>query len=292
MIKIIADSTCDIFRKDARELNIDIVPMKITLDGHTYIDWYDLSSDEFFALLQNSKTMPTTAQVTPQEFLEYFNRAVEEGADQILVFTISAEASGTNQSAHIAKDMLLEQHPQVRLEILDSRSFTAAFGHCVISAARMAQQGTSFDEILQKSIYDLKHTEAFFVCDTLEYLKKGGRINLATAVIGTLLNVKPILTIDGGLVVPYETVRGSKKIIPKIISILEKRTNGKGVPKFMVGHGAAGLDKVDELKDAIREKFGDEVEFEYFEIGSVVGSHSGPGLLGVIYVNPYISDRF
>lgn len=292
MIKVIADSTCDIFRKDAQQYNIDIVPMKITLDGKTYLDWYDLSSDEFFALLQNSKAMPTTAQVTPQEFLEYYIRAVEEGIDQILVFTISSDASGTNQSAHIAKDMLLEKHPDVQMEIIDSRSFTAAFGHCVVNAARMAQEGQDFEEIVQRSLYDLKHTEAYFVCDSLEYLKKGGRINLATAVIGTLLNVKPILTIDGGLVVPFETVRGSKKIVPKILSILENRTNGKGVPKFLVGHGAAGLDKVEEMKDAIREKFGVETEFEYFEIGSVVGSHSGPGLLGVIFVNPYADDHF
>jgi len=277
-IKIITDSTADIPKHFAEEYNITVVPLTVHFGDEAYKDWYDLSSEKFFAKLAESEVMPTTSQVPPSAFEQVFREEIQK-YDTIICFTISSKASGTYQSAVIARDMVLEEQ-EGDIEIIDSMSFCYGYGIAVVEAARMAKAGKSKAEIMDKIRYLLENTDAYFIVDTLEYLKRGGRINMASAVIGSILNIKPILSIKDGLVVPVDKVRGSKKVIPKMIEMIKKGNyDVKGKTVALV-HGAVP-EKLAELKQELEAQFGIS-HFEISEVGCVVGAHSGPGILGVV----------
>jgi len=279
-IKIITDSTADVPKHFAEELNITVVPLMVYFGDEAYRDWYDLSSEAFFAKLKESNIMPTTSQVTPAAFEEVFRKEAKQN-DTIICFTISSKASGTYQSALIARNIVMEECG-VDIEVIDSMSFSYGYGLAVVEAARMAKAGKSKAEIMERANYLLEHTDTYFIVDTLEYLQKGGRINMASAVIGSILNIKPVLGIKEGLVKPIDKIRGSKRVIPKMVEII--KNNGYDIKgkTLAMAHGAIP-DKLEELKQAIQEQF-QPAGFEIAEVGCVVGAHSGPGVIGAFFI--------
>lgn len=279
-IKIITDSTADVPKHFAEELNITVVPLMVYFGDEAYRDWYDLSSEAFFAKLKESNIMPTTSQVTPAAFEEVFRKEAKQN-DTIICFTISSKASGTYQSALIARNIVMEECG-VDIEVIDSMSFSYGYGLAVVEGARMAKAGKSKAEIMERANYLLEHTDTYFIVDTLEYLQKGGRINMASAVIGSILNIKPVLGIKEGLVKPIDKIRGSKRVIPKMVEII--KNNGYDIKgkTLAMAHGAIP-DKLEELKQAIQEQF-QPAGFEIAEVGCVVGAHSGPGVIGAFFI--------
>ncbi|MGE4283501.1 MAG: DegV family protein, partial [Clostridia bacterium] len=243
----------------------------------SYRDGYDLTSLQFFDKLRNSDVMPTTSQVTPAAFEEVFKREIQDH-DSIICITLSSKASGTYQSAVLAKNSVEHAH----IEVIDSMSLSLGCGMVVIEAAKMAQEGKPKEEIVQHITDLLDRIEIYFIVDTLEYLKKGGRINLATAVIGNILNIKPVLGVREGLVVPIDKIRGSKKVIPKMIELMKMK--GVHLSDEIVGlaHGAIP-DKILEIKEAIETEFHPK-GFIITEVGSVIGAHAGPGILGIFFI--------
>ncbi|MDK2801478.1 MAG: fatty acid kinase fatty acid binding subunit [Clostridiales bacterium] len=276
-IKIITDSTADIPKDLAQQLNITVVPLTVHFGDQSYKDWYDLTPAEFFDKLKNSDIIPTTSQVTPAAFEEVFRSEIEQN-DSIICITLSSKASGTYQSAVIAKNSI----ENADIEIIDSMSLSYGYGMIVIEAAKMAKEGKPKQEIIEQVKYLLDKLDVYFIVDTLEYLKKGGRINLATAVIGNILNIKPVLGIKDGLVVPIDKIRGSKKVIPKMVKLIKAR--GYNLSNQVVGlaHGSIP-DKLEELKQAIEQEFHPK-GFTISEVGSVIGAHAGPGIIGVFFM--------
>ncbi|MBZ4646583.1 MAG: DegV family protein [Clostridia bacterium] len=276
-IKIITDSTADIPKNLAEELNITVVPLTVHFGEESYKDWYDLTSTEFFEKLKNSDVMPTTSQITPAAFEEVFRKELQEN-DSIICVTLSSKASGTYQSAVIAKNSIEDAD----IEVIDSMLLSYGYGMVVVEAAKMAKEGKSKQEIIGRVNYLLERIDTYFIVDTLEYLKKGGRINLAAAVIGNILNIKPVLGIKDGLVVPVDKIRGSKNIIPKMVELIKSK--GYNMSNQVVGlaHGAIP-DRLEELKEAIENEFHPK-GFVISEVGSVIGAHSGPGVIGAFFI--------
>ena len=287
-IKIVTDSSCDMPRHYKEELNIAVAPLMVTLDGKTYREWYDILPGEFMRLLTETKDFPKTSLVTPELFLEEFKKAAGEGYDTIITITIPAAASGTFQSAQIAREMALEEFPGLDIEIVDSRFLCYVYGNLVVEAAKLALSGADKQEILDRIRYLQRHSEVYFAVDTLEYLRRGGRINAVKAAVGTMLNLKPILTLKNGLVEQVENVRGSKRVMSRLIELLQANKGDAPYEKVFVGHGAAP-EKLKLLEDKLTEAFG-ATEFEEFEVGVVVGAHAGPGFLADFVINPEFSN--
>lgn len=283
-IKIICDSSCDIPRHYKDELDIAICPLSVTVDGETYREWYDITPSEFFEKLAAAKDFPKTSLAGPEAFLAEYKAAEEAGFDTAIVITIAAAASGTNQSARIAAEMYADEGGKCDIEVIDSEKLSFAYGVFVIEAGQMAKMGKSKEEIIERINFVRRHSEIYFGVDTLEYLKKGGRINAVKAAMGTLLDLKPILSLKDGIVEPLDTVRGSKKVFSTIIQRL--KDNKGAAPYEKVYFGFSGDDsKMKKLMEKYFEEFG-EPEYEIFEIGVVVGAHAGPGLAAVFVINP------
>lgn len=276
-IKIITDSTADIPKNVAEELDITVVPLTVHFGDESYKDWYDLSSTDFFEKLKESPVMPTTSQITPVTFEEVF-RDVLKDYDTIIYIALSSKASGTYQSALIAKDMI----EGADIEVIDSMTFSYGYGMIVVEAAKMVKEGKNKSEIVKKVKDMLDKLDTYFIVDTLEYLQKGGRINMATAVVGTVLNIKPLLGVKDGLVVPVDKIRGNKNIIPKMVKLIKNK--GYNLSDKVVGlaHGAMP-ERLEELKQAIRQEFNPK-GFTVSEVGCVIGTHAGPGIIGVFFI--------
>lgn len=283
-IKIITDSSCDIPRHYKEELNIGICPLSVTLDGETYREWYEITPSEFMKKLVVSKDFPKTALAGPELFLEEYRKAEQEGYDTAIVITIAAVSSGTHQSAKIAAEMYEDEGGKCEIIVYDSNKLSFAYGVLVIGAGEVALRGGSKEEVLERIDYLSRHSEFYFGVDTLEYLKKGGRINAVKAAVGTMLDLKPILALKDGKVEQLETVRGSKRVFSAMLERL--KANRGETPYDKVYFGFSGDDsKMKKLIEKYFAEFG-ECEYEIFELGVVVGAHAGPGVAAVFVINP------
>jgi len=258
-MKIVVDSTSDIPAEECQRLGIEMMPLKVHFGEETYLDGVTIGPDNFYDMLEASTVMPTTSQPSPNEFLELYQRILDkEPGAQILSFHLSSEFSGTYQSAVIAKSMLEGEHD---ITVIDSRSASYGFGAAALLAAEL-----------------LKGIRIYFLVDTLEYLQRGGRIGKAAALIGGLLNIKPILTIQDGVVAPVDKTRGTKKAMGRILEMLEEEF---GRSPVHVGIGWSKYDEhAKELLARVQEKF-DVRSVRQVLLGGVIGAHVGPGTSAV-----------
>jgi DegV family protein with EDD domain len=276
-IKIITDSTSDLPKGMAEQYDIEVLPLTIFFHEDEYRDWIDISPKDFFEKMRNSEKLPTTSQVNPNSFKEKYELYLKD-YDYIISMHLSSEASGTYNSAEIARDMVDKN----RIRVIDTRNYTYGFGQMVIEAAKMAKSGRTVDEIIDRIDYLIKNVKTLFVVDTLEYLKKGGRLSATRATIGTLLNLKPILTVDDGKIVAIDKARGMKKALKRIVEIMREQGAELKGQIVKVGH-ADNLVHLEEFKSAIKEVYGD-IDMEEFEIGCVIGVYCGPGTVVIHYV--------
>jgi DegV family protein with EDD domain len=275
-MKIVVDSTSDIPAEECQRLGIEMMPLKVHFGEETYLDGVTIGPDNFYDMLEASTVMPTTSQPSPNEFLELYQRILDkEPGAQILSFHLSSEFSGTYQSAVIAKSMLEGEHD---ITVIDSRSASYGFGAAALLAAELAREGASKEQILEAVDRLLKGIRIYFLVDTLEYLQRGGRIGKAAALIGGLLNIKPILTIQDGVVAPVDKTRGTKKAMGRILEMLEEEF---GRSPVHVGIGWSKYDEhAKELLARVQEKF-DVRSVRQVLLGGVIGAHVGPGTSAV-----------
>jgi DegV family protein with EDD domain len=279
-IRIVTDSTADIPAELREALGIKMVPLKVHFGMDTYRDQIDMTPEVFFEKLKSAPVLPTTSQPSPVEFLEVYKQLTEESDAPVISIHLSSGLSGTYQSAVLAKSMLEESSD---LTIIDSKSASYGFGMLVTAAAEAARSGKSKEEILDLIEAMRRGLKLYFLVDTLEYLQKGGRIGKAAALVGSLLNIKPILSVsDEGIVYSVDKVRGQKKAMARIIELLKQDLGDKPI-HIAVAH-AGSMSSAEELNKLMQENFVIE-STRYTDIGPVIGTHTGPGVVAV-FVNP------
>lgn len=276
-IKIITDSTSDLPRSMAEKYDIEVLPLTIFFDKDEYRDWIDIAPNAFFERMRNSEKLPTTSQVNPNSFKEKYELFLKD-YDHIISVHLSSDASGTYNSAVIAREMVGED----KITVIDTRNYTYGFGQMVIEAAEMAREGKTKEEIIDRINYLIDNVKTLFVVDTLEYLKKGGRLSATKATIGTLLNLKPILTVDNGKIVAIDKARGMKKALKRIVEIMQEQGADLNGQKVKLGH-ADNLEHLRDFEAVIEETYG-KFEMEEFEIGCVIGVYCGPGTVVIHYI--------
>lgn len=278
-IQIICDTMNDVPKEIVEKYNIEILPATIVFDGIEYKAGVDIEGDEFYKMLRSSNSMPTTSQVTYATFKDTFEKYLDEGK-KILYLSGSSAASGTYQSAMIAKNDIESDD----IHIFDTYSLCIGGGMLITEAAIMAQESNDIGYIINKLNEYKEKVEVYFSVDSLDYLYKGGRISGTKATIGTILNIKPILKIEDGVVKQKTQVRGSKKIIPTLIEQLKLQVGDDFSDKEVyVGYG----DDIEECNKFV-EKVKNELSpksVKIFQIGACVACHSGPDVFGLACLN-------
>lgn len=281
-IVIVTDSTADIPIEVRERLGISMVPLKVNFGEQTYLDNITLQPAQFYEKLTSFNGLATTSQPSPADFYEVYKKLTDEG-HTVISIELSAAMSGTYQAATIAKSMF-EGEDDVDITVIDTKSASYGYGRIVVVAAEMAQAGATKEAIIAEVHRLRKELKLYFLVDTLEYLQKGGRIGKASAVLGSLLNIKPILSIDDeGMVFPLEKVRGQKRATARIAELLVADFGSK--PVNLTVASTPGFDSgVREMSELLRQQLNVK-EYQETEIGPVVGTHAGPGTIG-LFVTP------
>lgn len=277
-IRIVTDSTADIPVELREKYGITMISLKVLFGEETYLDAVDLTPEQFYSRLKTSPVMPTTSQPSPADFIEVFEKLLEEDPEgPILSFHLASVLSGTYQSATIAKSMLEEAGANIH--VIDSCSASSGHGMLVVLAAKLAEQGASVEEILQAVKERRENSEVYFLVDTLEYLQKGGRIGKAAAMIGSILNIKPILSLESnGQVTSVDKARGSKKAMAKIVELLKTKYSNTEVGLIVAKTDDEAI--ANELEERVKAELNVK-ELHYSTVGTVIGTHTGPGTSAV-----------
>ena len=274
-IHIVTDSASDISLEEAKELGIEIVPLSVRFGEAEYTDLIDLSVSDFYQKMSESDLLPSTAAPSPGAFEAAFKRCVEAGAEGVVCINLSLALSATGQAAQLAADALVDT---ITVKCIDSKSITSGLGTIIRKAASAAKAGKSMDEIVSLVEGLASKTRIFATLDTLENLKKGGRIGGAKAMVGTMLQFKPCLDLSSGEVVEAGRQRTRKKSLMWLKEVLE---NEGEVTDLCIIHGDAP--DVEEFADLISDLVPQE-NIRINQLGAVIGTHGGPRVLGVTYL--------
>ncbi len=273
---IVLDSTADFPDAPARYPNFRVVPLYVRFGDESFRDYVDIDPEQFYARLQAAAELPTTSQPTPGDFLETYESLA--GYERILSLQISSTLSGTLGSAQTAAEMLGGD----RVRVIDTRTVSASVSLLALAVQRRLEQGTTdveIDELVAR--YQRGH-QLLFTVNTLEYLAKGGRIGRAAALAGTMLNIKPILTIRDGEVVPLKKVRGAAKAFEEFRRLFEETTTDTPRLKVGIAHAAAP-ERMLALHTLVRDvRPQADIEIET-QLGAVIGTHAGPGTVGFFW---------
>ena len=276
---IVTDSTAYIPAEYIKKHNITVAPQVLIWDNQTFLDGVDIRSDEFFSRLKTSKVMPSTSQVSPATMQSIFQPLVEQGFEVVGIF-ISSKLSGTLQSAMQGKGMMGTAAEKVTL--IDSKSTAMALGFQVLAASRALEAGADLKEFVALAEKAHEKTGVLFAVDTLEFLHRGGRIGGAQRYIGAALNLKPILELRNGLVEGIERIRTKSKAHDRILELVAEKTKGKSNVRIASLHANAAEDAKALLERAVKEL--NPVETISTEVSPVVGTHTGPGTVGLAFM--------
>lgn len=275
-IKIICDSLSDITQEYIDKYDIECIPLNVIIDDIEYKDRVNITTDEFYRRIREEQAMPKTAQVSYGDFYNVFKKYVDQGK-KVLYISAASTATGNMQSAMIAKNEL--ENGDIR--IIDSNTLCYGIAILVIRAAELVEQGKSIDEVVEEIENIKEKAYVSFSCDDLEYLKRGGRISGTKAIIGQVLNIKPICVINNGIVDNVANARGKKNVVAKLVDIAKdngvKDLSGQTV---YIGY-TDDLKERDRLEEIINKEF-NPAAIKYFVVGCGVGTHGGPGIIGFI----------
>jgi DegV family protein with EDD domain len=276
-VAVVTDSGANLPVEAQHEYGIHIVPLKVIFGDQTLRDGLDVEPSRFYELLGAASALPTTSQPSTGDFIDLYSRLSEE-ADAIISIHLSELLSGTIKSALAAQELV----NQVPIEVIDSRSASLGLGFVVLAAARAAQLGQSLPEVAGAARQLIPKISVIFVVDTLKYLHMGGRIGGATAMLGTALNIKPLLQLSDGEVNPLERVRSKCKATERMLEIMAQGLRGdrsNGALHAAVAH-ADRADEALELQQQVLSRF-QPAEFYLSELTPAIGTHVGPGTLGL-----------
>lgn len=280
-IAIVTDTTSTIPQTLLEKMNIQWVPYYIHRGSEVLRDFVNVRTEEFYDWLPTAEELPTTANPGPQDYIEKYELAVAQGAKEIISMHMSSLTSGAYKAALVAKDMFAEKFPEIRVEVVDTLTASMTFGYMVLEAARAAVKDVSVDDILAK-VKDMIPKSGFMqTADTLDYLYKGGRIGKAKHLMGSVLNIKPIIAIEEGLLVPFGQARTRKKVYAQMVEKLD-RLVGDAAVQIAYVHAAA-REEAEKLKYMVEQRV-EVVESMIAELPPSLGVHTGPGTVGFSYV--------
>lgn len=274
-IHIVTDSTCDLTKEEVEKHGIHIVPLTVQIDGETYTDGVDLEPQSFLGLMKGSKELPKSSQPAPGKFKELYDELGKDG-DQVISIHMTGGMSGTVESARQAAQMT-----DVDVTVVDSRYIAFGLAFQLREAIKMRDAGASVEEIIARLDEVRAGTHLYVIVDTLENLIKGGRIGKGTGFIGSLLNIKVIANLEGGVYNPVTKVRSHKQVVNYLFKQFQADTAGKTVKAVGISH-ADGLSTMgNPLKALIEETGFNDVEIAF--TSPIISTHTGPGAIGFIY---------
>ena len=278
-VALVTDSTAYLPKGLIQQYSITVVPLSIIWDGQTYRDGVDLLPEEFYKRLTVSKTLPTTSQITSADLQAVFERLLAQDCSVLGIF-LSSKFSGTVQSALQARENLGTGAGKVA--VVDSLLTIMAMGWSVLTAARVAQSGGNLDECRKAAENARAHSGVLFVVDTLEFLRRGGRIGGAQALLGTALNIKPVLEMHDGQIESLEKVRTKGKAMDRIIDLVAENVAGQVPVHLATAHADAEKEAL-SLLDAAKARM-NPVETYCCPLSPVIGAHAGPGTVALTYM--------
>lgn len=273
-VRVISDSSCDLPEEFVRRFEIEIVSLSIRFGEHEYVDRIDLTPTEFWAKCKASKTLPETAAPSPGAFKAAYERAKSDGCDGVIVLTLSAALSATHQAASLASEAVGDLIP---VRVIDTKAVSMALGLLVLDIAQAAQGGTTLDELTERAESSLDKVGVVAMLDTLEHLVKGGRIGGARALLGQVLAIKPLVELKDGVVAEAGRQRTRAKALAAIANVARSHTP---LRRLALVHGDSS-----ELRtlQALVADIPSEFPLIIADMGSTVGTHGGPGIIGVAW---------
>jgi DegV family protein with EDD domain len=290
MTKIIVDSTTDLPKDIIKDYEMDVLPLRVFIEDREYLDKADISVKEVYDAMRKG-IFPKTSLPTPTSIYDLFKKHASKGVN-FVYYCFSSKLSGTYQAAHMILEDLKNEFPHVKMAILDTKAGSIASGLIALQGAKLAKLGTRFEDIIEASKENIKSIEHIFTLNDLSWLLKGGRIKKTSAIIGSALNIKPILDVQNGEIKVIKKIRGRKNALEALVETVYERI--KDFPNQIIGIAHADdLDVALRLKNMLAEKIGHNNIF-IEKIGSVLGAHLGIEGVGVFFFNKktkgYISE--
>ncbi|HJU98878.1 MAG TPA: DegV family protein [Jiangellaceae bacterium] len=277
-VAIVTDSTAYLDTVRAADADVAVVPLQVVLDGRSYEEGTTFGPRDLAEALRR-RVRVSTSRPSPRAFLDAYEAAAASGAGGIVSVHISGHLSGTADAAHLAA-----HDSPVPVEVVDSYSLGMGLGYAVLAAAEAADRGMALDQVAEVAQQRALQSSAFFYVDTLEYLRRGGRIGAAAALLGTAFAVKPLLHLDGGVIQPLEKVRTSARAVARLEELALERA-GEG-PVDVAVHHLDNAERAGGLAERLRARLPSLGQLLVSEVGAVIGAHVGPGLLAVV-VSPH-----
>ena len=283
-IKFMVDSAADITDSDLREYDIDMPSVPIVADGEEYFERKSFTIEEFYNILNTSKEIPVTSRVPMIDFLTGYQNAYRDGYTDVVCVTINAGGSGTNASAIMAKEHLYAEFPEVeerlRIHIVDSRTYSMAFGYPVVQAAKQARDGATVEDILAYLDDWVNRVEVLLGCYSLEYARKSGRIGAAAAFVGDVLGVRPIISMIDGSTKTEAKVRGGKLLTARILAMIKEKH--EKAPEGLCLVCGENTESAQELQKMIQKEYG--IKVPYYHVGASIAINAGPQIVAAIYL--------
>lgn len=280
-MKIYADSATDLPVSFLEQADVELFPLRVHIEEHDYEDMLGINAKEVYDKIRDGH-QPKTSQVSPETFLNEFEKLAKNGEKGVYV-AFSSELSGTYNTAVMMRDQVLETYPDFEFAVVDSKAASLGYGMLVKKAVELRSNGLSVAEVAEGVQVAIAQVEHFFTVEDLDYMARGGRVSKTSAFVGGLLNIKPVLHVEHGKLIPIEKVRGRKKVIKRLVELVGE--HGVNLDKQTV-HISHGDDEqaAEELKALLTEAYGVQ-QFEIQMIGSAIGAHVGPGALSVFFYN-------
>jgi DegV family protein with EDD domain len=280
-MRLFADSASDLPKDFFEQEQVVLFPLRVHIGDEEYEDIRTIDSMKVYDAIR-SGVHPKTSQASPQEMLKAFEQLAKDG-DEGFYIAFSSELSGTYATAVMLADQVREEHPDLKLTILDSKAASLGYGLLVKEAAKLRNDGESLETIIEKVRFKADHLESLFTVEDLDYMAKGGRISKGSAFVGGLLNIKPLLHVEQGKLVPIEKLRGRKKVIKRMIELMKERGQDLDQQTMAISH-ADDVEFANALKKEIESVYQPK-HIEVHMVGSVIGAHTGPGTLALFFFN-------
>ncbi len=281
-ICIFTDSAADLTREQVERWKIDVVPLRVTMEGKTYEEFFEITPEQYWKILMESKEFPKTSQVSMESFLNLYRRAKASGCTHCIGILINSGGSGTYQSACITRDMFYDEFGEdMVIELIDSRCYSFTYGRAAVMGAQMREEGKSFREILAVMNGLAKSMKAYVGIYNLRILRKSGRISGGAAFAGEALGIRPVAVVFDGAVDVMSKVRGDKAVVPKLVECAVRDAVDKEHQTAHIAYGAVPESQIEELERQLLEAGFASVERG--PLGVMVTSNTGPQALGVIF---------